>query len=407
VKTQSSLTVGLLLSCDSFESYFGSVLKLDRDTYLDSYRNDFSWYYAKGLIENGIRPILYIPSLRYEGFYDTNAGVGVRFLRLAGWYRPLTVFRRASWATRWSLYLQEYVNAAAFLQPLREAVAADGIDLLYVQEYWTARLDYLAYRLPVPITAADHGAMAQGRVTWFKRKAFQRVAALYCQTRDEYSQARRYGGAATLQPNGGDTSFFFPPPAESVRGQNIVTVARLTDKQKRTSDLIRAMTLLPEEWSLDIIGTGPDREMLEALTKSLDVASRVRFHGFQGRSEVRLFLQGCGVYAMPSGNEGMCMAMLEAMSCGAAVVGSRIRAFEAPITDGVNGRLFPVGDVAALAAAIQSAWAERGTLGPAASASVAEEFNSIALYSQLAQSMRSIVGSRGLALSEMELTVGV
>jgi glycosyltransferase involved in cell wall biosynthesis len=382
------MTVAMLLSCDSFESFFEAVLNLDRDKYLASYRNDWSWYYAMGLIENGVRPILYIPSIRYDGIYETEAGISVRFLRLAPWYRPLASLRRAMRVTRWSLYFQERVNAEAFLKPLTDAISIDGADLLYIQEYWGGRFDHLANRVPVPFSAVDQGGLAKGVVKWFKRRAFRGASVLYCQTRDECAQVQRYGGRTALQPNGGDTSFFVPPVSGAVRSRNIVTVARLTDKQKRTSDLIRAIKLLPAEWTLDIVGTGPDQEMLDSLAHKIGVASRVKFHGFKGKADVRSFIQGCGVYAMPSANEALCMAMLEAMSCGATVVGSRIRAFESLITDGVNGKLFPVGDVSALAVAIEAAWASRDTLGPAAVASVSQEFNSRELYRELAQSMR-------------------
>ena len=388
MKMPSSLTVAILLSCDSFESFFGAVLGLDRDKYLEKYRNDWSWYYAMGFIENGIRPIIYIPSLQYEGLYETEVGVSVRFLPLAPWYRPLAPLRRAMRATRWSLYFQERVNAVAFLNPLKDAMASDLVDSLYVQEYWGARFDHLAHRVAVPIFAVDQGGVAKGVVKWFKRSAFHKAAMLYSQTLDECSQVKRYGGRTTLQPNGGDTSFFMPPPSGTERSKNIVTVARLTDKQKRTSDLIRAMVLLPADWTLDIIGTGPDRDTLEALAIKLGVAHRVHFQGFKSRSDVRASIQGCGVYAMPSANEAMCLAVLEAMSCGAPVVASRIRTFESLITDGVNGRLFPVGDISQLASAIQAAWTNRATLGPAATASVVEKFNSTVLYRQLAQSIR-------------------
>jgi glycosyltransferase involved in cell wall biosynthesis len=392
MKTNHSMTVAMLLSCDSFESFFGSVLQLDRDKYLRNYRNDWAWYYAMGLIENDIQPIIYIPSIRYEGLYETEVGVSVRFLPLASWYRPLAPLRRAMRATRWSLYLQERVNAAAFLNPLSEAIATDHADILYVQEYWGARFDHLAHRVAVPIFAVDQGGVAKGVVKWFKRSAFRQAAMLYSQTLDECSQVQRYGGRTTLQPNGSDTSFFIPPPGGTERSKNIVTVARLTDKQKRTSDLIRAMALLPADWTLDIIGTGPDRDSLEALAGKLGVASRVFFRGFKSRPEVRSYLQGCGVYAMPSANEAMCLAVLEAMSCGASVVASRIRTFESLITDDVDGRLFEVGDVQALAGSIETAWARRTIHGPGAALSVAEKFNSKKLYYRLAQSMRTNAG---------------
>jgi glycosyltransferase involved in cell wall biosynthesis len=386
------MTVAMLLSCDTFEMFFGGVLGLDRDKYLQNYRNDFAWYYAKGFIENGVRPIIYIPSIRYEGIYETDVGVSVRFLPVAPWYRPLARFRRAMRATRWSLYFQERVNAASFLKPLKDGMAEDHADLLYVQEYWTGRFDYLVHRVPVPVFAVDQGGVARGVVKWFKRAAFKKAAMLYSQTLVECADVQRFGGRTTLQPNGGDTSFFVPPPAGTERSKNIVTVARLTDRQKRTSDLIRAMALLSPDWTLDIIGTGPDREMLEALAIKLGVESRVNFRGFKSREEVRSYLQQCGVYAMPSDHEAMCLALLEAMSCEASVVASRIRTFEMLVTDDVNGKLFPKFDVPALAKAIETAWVKRNAFGPAAAASVADKFNSKKLYAQLVESLRANAG---------------
>ncbi len=394
------LAVALLLSCDTFESFFGDVLKFDRDRYLSDYRHDWSWYYARGLAENGIRPTLYLPSVDYAGRHETDEGIPVRFLPCAAWYRPVARVRRAFRATRWSLYAQERVNAAAFLPALSAALAEDDVDVLYQQDYWNGRFDHLAGRVGVPLVAMDHGGIPQGTFRAFKRRTFRRAAAILCQTRDECGQVARYGAAPLLQPNGCDTAFFHPtptatPPASPsasppAKGRTVLTVARLTDKQKRTSDLIRAMALLDGRWSLDVIGTGPDRAHLERLAADLGVAGRVRFHGFQGRAEVRDACRACGVYAMPSSNEGICLAMLEAMACGAAVVATRIRAFETLIEDGVSGLLVPVGDPPAVAAAIASAHARRDALGTAAADRIATEFDHRHLYRQLADRLRAV-----------------
>ena len=192
-----------------------------------------------------------------------------------------------------------------------------------------------------------------------------------------------------MQTNGCDLTLFHPEPTFQ-RTKTILTVTRLTNRQKRTSDLVRALALLPEEWTLDVVGTGPDRPMLEALAAELKVSPRVRFHGFIGRTEVRDCLRRCGVYAMPSANEAVTLAALEAMGCGAAVVLSRIRAFEEMVEDGVNGRLVPVGDVPGLAAAIQTAWERRVELGQAAHKTVQVRYNTDVLYRQLANSLRHV-----------------
>jgi glycosyltransferase involved in cell wall biosynthesis len=367
-----------------------------RESYLASYRGDWSWYYAGGLVANGIRPILYIPSLHESGLHETDAGIAVRFLPIAAWYRPLESVwpKRLSRTNRYSLYADERLNTIAFMPALKQALAADAADLLYVQEYWSGRFDHVVHRVDVPVVAADHGGLSDRVVTAFKRRAFARAALVYSQTDHECTIARRYGATVRLQPNGCDAAAF-PPGAPEGRRQTVVTVARLTDKQKRTSDLIRAMALLPEPWSLDIVGTGPDRGMLERLVADLDLIDRVRFHGFLGRDAVRDHLQRCGVYAMPSSNEAVAIAALEAMGSGASVVLSRIRAFETLVEDGVSGRLVEVGQPAALAAAILDAWEHREVRGRAAAETVRRKFDTTVLYRELALSLRAAAASGG------------
>lgn len=384
------MNVAMLLSCGSFEGFFGWIQGQSRQSYLESYRSDWAWYYARGLSENGVKPTLYIPALREAGKYETDVGVPVRFLPLNRWYRPFEKvwIKRLSRRTRWSLYAEERMNTIAFMRSLREALAQDDIDLLYVQEHWSGRFDHLVHRVGLPVAGADHGGVSKGVVKLFKPKAFKKAALCYGQTESECRMIERYGGRSKLQPNGCDVSEFFPDPTAQ-RSKTVLTVTRLTNKQKRTSDLIQAMAQLPEEWTLDIVGTGPDKRMLERLAADLNLSSRIRFHGFVGRVEVRDFLRRCGVYAMPSANEAVALAVLEAMACGAAVVLSRIRAFEQLVVDGINGRLVPVGDVKGLAAAITNAWKDREPLGRAASDTVRTHYNTRVLYSQLAESLRT------------------
>lgn len=278
----------------------------------------------------------------------------------------------------------------AFMSALDGALIEDGIDLLYIQEYWTGRFDHIVQRTSLPVVGADHGGLSQKVARLFKSRSFRRAALCYGQTEQECQLIEQYGGRAELQPNGCDVSEFFPDPNVE-RGKTVLTVARLTNKQKRTSDLIQAMAELPEEWTLDIVGTGPDQHMLERLAADLHLSTRVRFHGLVDRATVRNFFRRCGVYAMPSDNEAVALAALEAMACGAAVVLSRIRAFERLIVDGENGRLVSVGDVKGLAAAILDAWNRRGQLGQAAADTVQANYDKRVLYARLADSMRNAV----------------
>lgn len=384
------MNVAMLLSCGSFEGFFCGYLGQTRQTYLERYRSDWSWYYAQGLLERGINPILYIPALYEEGKYQTDAGVSVRFLPMASWYRPFERrwLKRMSRGTRWSLYAEEYFNTLAFMKSMRRSLREDEIHVLYVQEYWSARFDHLVSNVDVPVVAADHGGVGTGVVKWFKRRAFAKAAVCYAQTVDEFKTVEKFGGRALHLANGCNVTEFFPDPTIP-RSKTILTVTRLTNKQKQTSDLIKAIAELPEDWTLDIVGTGPDQAMLQELAASLNVSGRVRFQGFVGRSEVRDFYRRCGVYSMPSANEGLAVAALEAMACGTSVVLSKIRAFEQLVVDGVNGHLVQVNDVPALAAAICSAWENRVSFGEAAWDTIRTRYNTEVTYSELAKSLQS------------------
>ena len=162
------MNVAMLLSCGSFEGFFGWVQGQTRQSYLETYRNDWAWYYARGLLENGINPTLYIPALYETGKYQTDVGVSVRFLPLSHWYRPFerVLLKRLSRKTRWSLYAEERINTMAFMGSLREALSQDDVDLLYIQEYWSGRFDHIVGGVDLPVVGADHGGVSDRGVKW-------------------------------------------------------------------------------------------------------------------------------------------------------------------------------------------------------------------------------------------------
>lgn len=383
------MNVAMLLSCGSFEGFFGGVQGQSRESYISNYRNDWAWYHGIGLVDNGIRPIIYIPSLYEYGKYETEAGVSVRFIKIDRWYRPLEkkFIKQLSRQTKITSYIDERLNTIAFMKDFHRSLFEDQVDLIYIQEYWSGRFDHVVHRVSIPVTAVNQGGLPDKTLKWFKKSAFKKAAACYGQTRGQCQEIEAMGGISYLQPNGCDLSNFTPNP-KIVRQKTLLSVARLTNKQKRTSDLIKALAILPEEWSLDIVGTGPDRLKFENLCSNLKISHRVRFHGFVSRGAVRDFLWRCGVYVMPSSNEAVAMAALEAMGCGAPVVLSRIKTFEELVDDGINGRLVPVGDVSALASAIIDAWERREAMGKAAVATVQSKYNTEVLYKNLAHTMR-------------------
>ncbi|WP_416670507.1 glycosyltransferase family 4 protein [Egbenema bharatensis] len=376
--------VALLLHCDRFEGWFTRVLGFDKESYLNHYRNDFAWDYALGLRENGIEPIIYIASLQHQGLYHTHDGFQVRFLPLAPWYAlscRLPYFKRSRLGT----YLQERVNAIALIGSLRAGLQDDQISVLYIQEYWTTRFDYLIEHLEIPIIGSDHGGNDALIIPVHKHRSLPKAYKLTCQTIEQVEKVRQFGGDAVFLPNGVDTEFYCPDSTIPRQEKLILTVARLTDRQKRTSDLIRALTYLDSDWRLDIVGTGTDGDRLRVLVQELNLSERVTFSGFvQDKAELRNRYQNCSLFALPSAAEGLPLVALEAMSCGTAVVTSNIPAFDHLVLEDKNGMKVPVGQPEALAQGILKCSENREQYGLAARQMVVSSYAKPQMFAQLA-----------------------
>jgi len=128
------------------------------------------------------------------------------------------------------------------------------------------------------------------------------------------------------------------------------TVARL-DPVKRLDILLHALRSLPDVYAV-IIGDGPERARLTALSEGLGLANRVYFPGHQG--DVWPWLAALDVFALSSDWEGMSNALLEAMAAGLPVVATEVGGTPDVVVDGTTGLLVPRRDPAALAEAVAS-----------------------------------------------------
>jgi N-acetyl-alpha-D-glucosaminyl L-malate synthase BshA len=120
---------------------------------------------------------------------------------------------------------------------------------------------------------------------------------------------------------------------------------------KRIADVVqifaRVAKELPARFAL--IGDGPDRSTAEWLAHSLGIHNRIHFLGKQDR--VNELLPLADLMLMPSEMESFGLAALEAMACQTPAIATKVGGVPELITDGIDGLLFPVGDVEAMAQA--------------------------------------------------------
>jgi glycosyltransferase involved in cell wall biosynthesis len=143
-----------------------------------------------------------------------------------------------------------------------------------------------------------------------------------------------------------------------------------------------------------LVGDGPLRPALEALTVSLGLGPRVVFAGT--RADMPRVLSALDVVAVPSHSEGMSNALLEAMAMALPVVATRVGGNPDVVRDGVTGRLVAPRDPEALARALSELVkdpAARQSLGRAARRHVAETMSLSGMVRGYEELYRGVTGA--------------
>jgi glycosyltransferase involved in cell wall biosynthesis len=135
--------------------------------------------------------------------------------------------------------------------------------------------------------------------------------------------------------------------------QPIVLFASKLQPRKRCADLLRAFAPLDGAAQLVIVGDGPERPALEEFVREHQLR-RVRFAGFRNQSEMPSFYDLCDLFVLPSDGEPWGLVVNEAMNAAKPVVVSdAVGAARDLVVEGDTGFIYPVGDIAALRAAVQ------------------------------------------------------
>lgn len=120
-------------------------------------------------------------------------------------------------------------------------------------------------------------------------------------------------------------------------------VGRL-DPKKRIKEFVELWAeIFSEEMTkpkirLVIVGTGPEEGPIREAVASLGVGESVTLAGLQ--ADLLPYYRAADVFILPSIAEGLSNSMLEAMSCGLAIMASRVGGARDAVVEGESGSLF-------------------------------------------------------------------
>ncbi|AVP68491.1 glycosyltransferase [Rhodococcus hoagii] len=247
---------------------------------------------------------------------------------------------------------------------VRRWIADNDFDVLHIHEPNAPSLSMLAMKIAEgPIVATFHTSTTKSLVL----STFQSVLQPYLEKisgRIAVSElARRWqveslGSDAVEIPNGVDVPAFAnaaPLPGYPRPGRTVLFLGRYDEPRKGMAVLLGALPTLVEKYpdlEILVVGRGDEEKLRKEAGR---FAGHLRLLGQVSDAEKASALRSVDVYCAPNlGGESFGIVLVEAMAAGAPVVASELDAFRRVLRDGTAGLLVPVGDSAALAAAIDS-----------------------------------------------------
>jgi len=270
-----------------------------------------------------------------------------------------------------------------------------------------ARLLSWMPRAGVPIVVSFHGADVSESLSDRELQSVCRHATLLLHRSVSLREALLQRGAPASKLRANPTGVPVPEEISSIelsagKPLKVLQACRFIEK-KGIDVVLESMKVLIDrgiDARLTLAGDGPQRSGLEALARRLGIGSRVRWTGFLSPDQLAEEYRSHDLFLHPSretgdgDREGIPNSLLEAMSHGRLVLGTRHSGIPEVVQDGSNGLLVDRADPLNVADAIEKIVSNPGhakSLAIAARRTVIEKFSTEASIRQLETCYREAI----------------
>jgi len=211
----------------------------------------------------------------------------------------------------------------------------------------------LKFKIPYVIISHGHDIpwFMPEEMMWYHAFTYHWIHTICLQSERNYIQSeemkknidsflgRSFNSKNKIIYNGWDSRLFSPDYSMRSKKFTILFIGRLV-KQKDPLNFLKAIQIIKSkisDFEVHILGDGKLKRQMEQYVQKNKLEKNVVFRSWVSKSEMLYEYRSASVTVLPSLNEGMSIATLEALACGQYIIATKVSNNESLIIEGKNG----------------------------------------------------------------------
>ncbi len=299
---------------------------------------------AEGLAKKGHQ--ITVVTTWFEGQSEDSSSDNLRIMRLKSRRKKIyesNVFEMLFWMFKAKSFLKRHLISERYDLCFAN-FALPGGEVAYSLK--------LKFKLPYVIISHGHDIpwFAPEQMMWYHAITYQWIKTICIASERNYVQSGemkknidaflgRYSFKNKIIYNGWDSSIFSPDYSLRKKQFTILFTGRLV-KQKDPMTFLQSINLIKnkiKDFKVIILGDGKLRGKMEKYVEKNNLENFIEFKSWVDKNEMLYHYRSAWLSVLPSLNEGMSIATLEALACGQYVLATKVSNNENLITPGDNG----------------------------------------------------------------------
>lgn len=299
---------------------------------------------AEGLAKKGHQ--ITVVTTWFEGHTEDYYADNLRIIRLKSLRKKVyesNIFEMLSWMFKAKSFLKRHLISERYDLCFAN-FALPGGEVAFSLK--------LKFKLPYVIISHGHDIpwFAPEQMMWYHAFTYQWIKTICIASERNYVQSEemkknidaflgRYSYKNRIIYNGWDSSIFSPDYSLRKNQFIFLFTGRLV-KQKDPMTFLQSIKLIKNEikdFKVIILGDGKLRAKMEKYVAKNNLEYFIEFKSWVDKNEMLYHYRSAWLSVLPSLNEGMSIATLEALACGQYVLATKVSNNESIITPGYNG----------------------------------------------------------------------